>query len=122
MFFALAFIQPNDIIRYFELLLDEIHNNFNDDFEDLMDYFEDGYIDITFRMILRTRVLGEPANYAPSSFFLQPLLYKLKIILLEIIKFLLYLLSRSIRNVFFILQEKLKCKLFLWCQPWWCLP
>ena len=118
MFFALAFIQPNDIIRYFELLLDEIHNNFNDDFEDLMDYFEDGYIDITFRMILRTRVLGEPANNAPSSFFLQPLLYKLKIILLEIIKFLLYLLSRSIRNVFFILQEKLKCKLFLWCQPW----
>ena len=35
----------------------------------------------------------------PSPFSLLPLLYKAKIILLEIIQFLLYLLSKSIRNV-----------------------
>ena len=41
---ALAFVPPNDVIRYFELLIDEIRNNFNDECDDLMDYFEDTYI------------------------------------------------------------------------------
>ena len=27
---ALAFVPPNDVIRYFELLIDEIRNEFND--------------------------------------------------------------------------------------------
>ena len=41
---ALAFVPPNDVIRYFELLIDEIRNNFNDECDDLIDYFEDTYI------------------------------------------------------------------------------
>ena len=41
---ALAFVPPNDVIRYFELLIDEIRNNFNDEGDDLIDYFEDTYI------------------------------------------------------------------------------
>ena len=39
-----GFIPPNDVIRYFELLMDEIHNNFNDECDDLIDYFEGTYI------------------------------------------------------------------------------
>ena len=35
-----GFIPPNDVIRYFELLMDEIHNNFNDECDNLIDYFE----------------------------------------------------------------------------------
>ena len=38
---ALAFVPPNDVIRYFELLIDEIRNNFNDECDDLIDCFED---------------------------------------------------------------------------------
>ena len=38
---AVAFVPPNDAIRYFELLIDEICNNFNDKCNDLIDYFED---------------------------------------------------------------------------------
>ena len=45
---ALAFVPPNDVIRYFELLIDEIRNNFNDECDDLIDYFEDTYIGICF--------------------------------------------------------------------------
>ena len=45
---ALAFIPPNDVIRYFELLITEIRNNCNDECDDLMDYFEDTYIGICF--------------------------------------------------------------------------
>ena len=41
---ALVFVPPNDVIRYFELLIDEIRNNFNDECDDLIDYFEDTYI------------------------------------------------------------------------------
>ena len=48
MLFALAFIPPNAVIRYFELLIDEIRNNFNNEFDDLMDYFEGAYIDVSF--------------------------------------------------------------------------
>ena len=54
-----------------------------------------------------------------SPFFLLALLYKGKIISWKLIKFLLYLLCKTIRNVFSRLQEKLKCKLFFRCQPWW---
>ena len=43
---ALAFVLPNDFIRYFELLIDEIRDNFNDECGDLIDYFEDTYIGI----------------------------------------------------------------------------
>ena len=46
MLFALAFVPPNDIIHYFELLIDEICNNFNDECDDLIDYVEDNYIGI----------------------------------------------------------------------------
>ena len=45
---ALAFVTPNDVIRYFELLIDEICNNFNDECDNLIDYFEDTYIGICF--------------------------------------------------------------------------
>ena len=45
---ALAFVPPNDVIRYFELLIDEIRNNFNDECDDLIDYFEDTSIGICF--------------------------------------------------------------------------
>ena len=41
---AIAFVPPNDVIRYLELLTNEIRNNFNDECDDLMDYFEDTYI------------------------------------------------------------------------------
>ena len=44
----LVFIPPNDVIHYFELLIDEIRNNFSDEFNDLMDYSEDAYIGIYF--------------------------------------------------------------------------
>ena len=49
----LAFVQPNDVIRYFELLTDEIRNNFNDECEDLIDYFQDTYIDICFNKFIK---------------------------------------------------------------------
>ena len=38
---ALVFVPPNNVIRYFELLIDEIRNNFKDECDDLIDYFED---------------------------------------------------------------------------------
>ena len=46
MFSALAFIPPNDVMRYFELLIDEIRNNFNDECNNLINYFEHTFIDI----------------------------------------------------------------------------
>ena len=46
MFSALAFVPPNDVIHYFELLIDEIRNNFNDESDDLIDYLEDTNIGI----------------------------------------------------------------------------
>ena len=45
---VLPFIPPNDVIRYFELLIDEICNNFNNDYDSLTDYLEDTYIGIWF--------------------------------------------------------------------------
>ena len=45
---ALAFVQPDDVIRYFELLIDEIRNNFNDECNDSIDYFEGTYVGICF--------------------------------------------------------------------------
>ena len=45
---ALAFVPPNDVIRYFELLIDKIRNDFNDECDDLIYYFEDTYIGICF--------------------------------------------------------------------------
>ena len=50
---ALAFVPPNDVIRYFELLIDEICNNFNDEYVDLIDYFEGTYIGICFFKIIK---------------------------------------------------------------------
>ena len=46
---AIAFVPPNDVIRYFDEIrylfeLDEIHSNFNDECDDLIDYSEDTYI------------------------------------------------------------------------------
>ena len=48
MFSALAFIPTNDITHYFELPIDEIRNNSNDECDDLIDYFEDTFIGICF--------------------------------------------------------------------------
>ena len=48
MFSALAYVPPNNAIRYFELLIDEICNNFNVECDDLIYYFEDTYISICF--------------------------------------------------------------------------
>ena len=48
MFSALAYVPPNNAIRYFELLIDEIRNNFNVESDDLINYFEDTYISICF--------------------------------------------------------------------------
>ena len=45
---ALAFVPQNDVICYFELLINEIRNNFNDECGDLIDYFEDTSIGICF--------------------------------------------------------------------------
>ena len=45
---ALAFVPPNDAIRCFKLLIDEICNNLNNECGDLIDYFEDTYIGICF--------------------------------------------------------------------------
>ena len=44
----LSFVLPNGVIRYFELLIDEIRNKFNDEYDDLIEYFEDTYIGICF--------------------------------------------------------------------------
>ena len=41
---AQVFVPPNNVIRYFELLMDETRNNFNDECDDLIDYFQDTYI------------------------------------------------------------------------------
>ena len=68
---ALAFVPPNDVIRYFELLIDEIRNNLNDECSDLIDDFEDIYIGICF-MTLKVRVLGELGNHGPFPFLLPP--------------------------------------------------
>ena len=45
---ALAFVPPNNVIRYFELLIDEFRNNFDNESDDLIDYFENTYIGICF--------------------------------------------------------------------------
>ena len=51
---ALAFVPPDDLIRYFKLLIDEIRNNFIDECDDLIDYFEDTYIANCFFKIKMT--------------------------------------------------------------------
>ena len=48
MFSALAFIPTNDVTHYFELPIDEIRNNSNDECDDLIDYFENTFIGICF--------------------------------------------------------------------------
>ena len=45
---VLASVPPNDVIRYFELLIEEIRNNFKNERDDLRDYFEDTDIGIYF--------------------------------------------------------------------------
>ena len=50
---ALAFVPSNDVIRYFGLLIDEIRNNFNDECDDVIGYFEDSYIGICFIKFIR---------------------------------------------------------------------
>ena len=47
LFSALAFVPPNDVV-HFELLIDEIRSNFNDECDDLIDCFEDTHISICF--------------------------------------------------------------------------
>ena len=51
---ALAVVPPNDVIRYFELLIDEIRNNFIHECDDLIDYFEDTYIGICFIKFIKS--------------------------------------------------------------------
>ena len=50
---ALAFIPPNDVIRYFKLLIDKIRDNFKDECDDLIDYFEDTYIGICVNKFIK---------------------------------------------------------------------
>ena len=61
-------------------------------------------------MILRARVLGEPANHA--AFPSVPLPTYPKQELLKIIRFLLYLLSKSIRNCIFKASGETKMQTF----------
>ena len=123
---ALAFVPPNNVIRYFELLIDEFRNNFNNESDDLIDYFENTYIGICFIKFIKwysgPLYKGNQGTMSPPPSLLPPLLFKAKFIFLKIILLFLYLLSKSIRNVFLRLQEELKCKLFLRRQPWWRLP
>ena len=41
---ALAFVPPNNVIPYYEELCDNIRNTFNEDCDDVIEYFEDNYI------------------------------------------------------------------------------
>ena len=41
---ALAFVPPDNVVAYFEELADHLRNPFNEDCDDLLDYFEDNYI------------------------------------------------------------------------------
>ena len=43
-FSALAFVSSQDVIRYLELLIEEIHNNFNNECDNLIDCFQNTYI------------------------------------------------------------------------------
>ena len=61
-------------------------------------------------MIFRARVLGEPANHSPFPLFPPPTYTKQK--LLKIIQFLLYLLSKSIRNCIFKASGETKMQTF----------
>ena len=45
---ALAFVTPNYVISYFKLLIDKNRNNFNDECDGLIYYFEDTYIGVCF--------------------------------------------------------------------------
>ena len=44
MILALAFVPLDNVIAYFEELADHLRNAFNEDCDDLLDYFEDNYI------------------------------------------------------------------------------
>ena len=41
---ALAFGPPGNVVGYFEELADHLRNAFNEDCDDLLNYFEDNYI------------------------------------------------------------------------------
>ena len=41
---ALTFVPPNNVIPYYEELCDNIRNTFNEDCDDVIEYFEDNYI------------------------------------------------------------------------------
>ena len=63
-----GFIPPNDVIRYFELLMDEIHNNFNDECDDLIDYFEGTCIYfIQFINDTQDQCTSGSGNHVPQS-------------------------------------------------------
>ena len=44
MIMAVAFVPPADLDTAFDDLFTEIRNNFNNDFDDILNYFEDTYI------------------------------------------------------------------------------
>ena len=50
---AIPFVPQNDVIRYFELLLDKIRNIFKNECNDLTDYFEETYIGIYFLKFIK---------------------------------------------------------------------
>ena len=75
---ALAFVPPNDIIRYFGLLIDEICNNFNDECNDVIGYFEDTDIGICYIKFIRWYsdpvYKGARESCQPPPYSLSPLL------------------------------------------------
>ena len=76
---ALAFVPSNDIIRYFGLLIDEIRNNFNDECDDVIGYFEDAYIGICFIKFIRWYTdpvcKGAMESCDPPPYCLSPRFY-----------------------------------------------
>ena len=103
---ALPFVPPNNVIRYFELLIYEIRNNFNDECDDLIDYFEDTYIGICFIEFIKwysvynesQRIMPPPPSSCPPPPLIHPTLtqrYKAKIIFKKLLNFFYLCFSRA---------------------------